>query len=104
MNALEGQDAQMRGKMVVRLARTAPTISLPTIHRTTASSLSPMAPSTFSWRFAEVGLCLRWPLRHLTPQHRLEGFRSQSGWLPNRIVFNNKSRFTLEADDSRLCV
>lgn len=99
-------------RMIVRQARTAPTVSLSTIQRTTASSIPPVVPSTISRRLAKAGLRSQRPLRRLplTPQHRrsrLEWCRSRSSWLPSdwhRIVFSDESRFTLAADDHRLRV
>ncbi|GFS50217.1 transposable element Tcb2 transposase [Trichonephila clavipes] len=93
--------------MIVRLVQTSLTVSLSTIQHTTAPSLPPIVLSTISWCLAETGLRSQWPLRHLllTPQHQrnhLEWCRSQSSCLPSdwhRIVFNDKFRFTLEADD-----
>ncbi|GFT43055.1 transposable element Tcb2 transposase [Trichonephila clavipes] len=96
--------------MIVRQARTAPTVSLSTIQRTTASSVPLVLPSTISRHLVEAKLRSQRLLRHLllTPQHRrncLEWCHRRSSWLPSDwhcIVFSDKSCFTFEVDDHRL--
>ncbi|GFU70399.1 transposable element Tcb2 transposase [Trichonephila clavipes] len=114
MNALEGQYAQMRGKigLLFDRFRTTPTVSLSTIQRTIASLLSPVVLSTLSRHLAEARLHSQRPLRRLplAPQHRrnrLQGCRSQSSCLPSDchlISFNDESSFTFKADDHRFHV
>ncbi|GFV01472.1 transposable element Tcb2 transposase [Trichonephila clavipes] len=98
--------------MTFRQARTAPTVSLSTIQRTTVSSISPVVPSAISWSLTKSVLHSQRTLRRrpLTPQLRwnpLQWCPSRSAWLPSdwhHIMLNDKSRFTVEADlPSSLC-
>ncbi|GFX43514.1 uncharacterized protein TNCV_4875341 [Trichonephila clavipes] len=98
--------------MIVRLAQTAPMVSLSTIQRTAV--IPPLVPSTISRRLAETKLRSRLSVRclPLSPQHittmfhnianHLEWCRSRLSWLPlnwHCIVFSNESCFILEVDD-----
>ncbi|KFM67021.1 hypothetical protein X975_02443, partial [Stegodyphus mimosarum] len=49
--------------MIVHQTHTAPTVSLETIQRITATSILPVVPSTISRRLSEAGLRSQRPLR-----------------------------------------